>query len=187
MSCQIQYQKMLDEKTAEMYPWFKKATEYIEVIEKFGVPTIGVCFGGQLLANKYGAKMVGDKCLSEVGTFKVYLTDNAVNDELFCKLQKKFDAQFGHKHTAVNMPDNLLNLCHSDKVECEAFRVSGYDIWGLMFHPELNRERMRGRINLFPGYVQEGKTIDQTLEQFRDTPEATKVLHGFVSYIKNRV
>ncbi|MBD3310896.1 MAG: hypothetical protein GF349_00150 [Candidatus Magasanikbacteria bacterium] len=166
--------------------WIRNTLRFIDSILEKNIPLMGVCYGGHLLSFHQGADLSTDEKFQEVGTFQVELLPDSEKDPIFSRLKSTFLAQFGHKTTPINLPSHLLQLAKTKKVSCQAFRLKNKPAWGLMFHPELNQERMRARLKLFPNYVPKGTTMEELLEDFKDTPEAAKVLHLFVDYVSEQ-
>lgn len=170
----------------EKVEWIKKTMEFIDLLIEKDIPLFGVCYGAHLLALNRGSDITLDEKLSEVGTFDVELLPDAKDDPFFSKLPEHFEGQFGHKSTPINFPKKLIPLARTERVSVQAFRVQGKPAWGLMFHPELNRERMKVRIGLFPNYVPKGMAMEDLLKDFHDTPEASQLLHMFADYIMKK-
>ncbi len=166
--------------------WIRDTIEFADQVINKEIPLLGVCYGGHLLSYLQGADLTDDETTREVGTFKLTLLPDAARDPLFSRLEHTFKAQLGHKTTPINLPARLARLARSERVACQAFRVGDKPAWAVMFHPELNQERMRTRLNLFPEYVPKGMTLEELLKDFEDTPEAAKLLQLFVDYAIGR-
>lgn len=165
--------------------WKEPVFEFTQKVIESGIYTLGICFGFQTIALQQGAKMVNDASMKEVGTYPVYLTEAGKQDELFEDMPTNFKAQFGHKDTAVDFPDHFIQLGGSEKVECNAFRLKDTHVWGVLYHPELNPDRMRYRVTLFPSYVESGDPHD-VFDALDESPASTQVLHRFLRHAKNR-
>ncbi len=164
-------------------PWLSKVLAFIDEVHAHNKPILGVCFGFQLLSISQGGSVVHDPQQVEVGTFPVTLQESSISDPLFKNIPKIFDAQLGHKHVVSQLNGTLEYLAESERVFPQAYRVKGKDAWGVLFHPEMNRSRMKGRLSMFPDYLPEDVDPDQL---FTDTPYAEKVLHNFINFVINR-
>lgn len=160
--------------------WLPKTLRFIGQVLDRDIPLLGICFGFQLLAIQQGGVVERVEAMKETGTLEIQLFPSAYNDELFESLPDNFLGQLGHKDTITKLPKHVIPLAKSEKVPFQAFRVQGKMAWGTLFHPELNRERMRSRLLLSPEYALDQSNIEQALALFRDTPEAAHILHLFI-------
>lgn len=99
-----------------------------------GLPFLGVCLGGQLLASALGAP-VERQAQPQLGVHDVYLTDAARRDPLFARLPGRLPV-FGWHEDRFELPPGAVPLAGSIACTYEAFR---FDVaaYGLQFHPEV--------------------------------------------------
>jgi GMP synthase (glutamine-hydrolysing) len=119
------------------HPWLRWENAVIRGLLDDGVPLLGVCLGGQLLAKAAGAH-VGPSPEPEHGFVRAWLTDAAGDDPLFGSLPREFDVFEGHGY-AFHVPEGAVELARS-RVCSQAFRL-GDRAWGLQFHPEIRVEQ----------------------------------------------
>lgn len=164
--------------------WLVPVFKFLDIVFEKNIPTLGICFGCQILALYQGGAVVRDENLRQSGSLESYVLSGATTDPIFSNLPPTFLANFGHKDTPVNLPEHFVPLAKSDKVPCVAFRVADKKIWGTLLHPELNAQRAKERISMLPDYAGNPDDLQQYIEQtVKETPEANQILASFVQVI----
>jgi GMP synthase-like glutamine amidotransferase len=80
------------------------------------------------------------------------------------------------------LPEKTILLASSKKCGIEAYRIKN-NIYGIQFHPELDKKGMKTRLELFPSYTK-GKKIGEILSDYQPTPFAAKVIKNFIELSK---
>ena len=94
-------------------------------------PIIGICFGFQLIASRYGSKI--EKLESkEEGVRTIRVT---MDDEIFGG-KNQFDAYVAHRFKVSKVMDPLIELASSD-IGVEILKHKTKPIYGFQFHPEI--------------------------------------------------
>ncbi len=172
--------------TKRNLPHFDSVLEVLAQVVEAGHPMFASCFGFQMLVEALGGRIVRDEANMEVGTYRVYLTDAAQEDELFRILPTTFMAQEGHKERAQVLPPGVIHLAYSDRVPYQAFRVPGKPIWATQFHPELtgedNRRRFEQYVRVYGQYMSE-EELQERLRMFQPSPETEEILPRFLDLI----
>jgi GMP synthase (glutamine-hydrolysing) len=119
------------------HPWLRQEDDVIRGLLADGVPLLGICLGGQLLAKAAGAH-VGPSPEPEHGFVRAWLTDAATDDPLFGGLAREFEVFDAHGY-AFHVPEGAVELARS-RVCSQAFRL-GDSAWGVQFHPEVRVEQ----------------------------------------------
>lgn len=112
-----------------------------------GLPFLGICLGGQLLARALGAVVARGR--PEAGLHDVFLTDAADHDPLFAGLPRRLQV-FGWHEDSVDLARGAVPLAGSIECTYQAFRF-GAAVYGLQFHPEVGAEHV-ARWREVPGY-----------------------------------
>jgi GMP synthase (glutamine-hydrolysing) len=134
-----------------MQSWDEDALPYLgrqraflrEAVEE-GVPVLGICLGGQLLARALGAEVRPAERL-EAGWIAIEPTAEAAGDELLGHLRGPVGVYQWHTDV-FDLPHGSVRLARSEQSENQAFRF-GERTWGLQFHPEVDAP-------LFAGWMQ---------------------------------
>ena len=158
----------------------KKISPLIKFIIKKDFPTLGICFGHQILGYFLGEKIIADKNQAQTGSFLVFLTKKGKKSPLFLNLPPKFLAQFAHKDSLSNLPKGAELLAKTKKCKVASFQYKN-NIYGVQFHPELNYRDMIFRLKLYPEYL--NKDLSKMKKKFTSTPLASKIIKNFINKI----
>ncbi|MGH3265314.1 MAG: type 1 glutamine amidotransferase [Trebonia sp.] len=120
----------------DRHPWLEVALGALREALDRGLPTLGVCLGGQMLARAAGGE-VGPAPRAEWGWSEVELTDEAVGDAVFAGQPRKLQVFQWHSYS-FGLPPGATPLATSP-VCLQGFRV-GDCAWGLQWHPEVTAE-----------------------------------------------
>jgi GMP synthase (glutamine-hydrolysing) len=99
---------------------------------ELGIPTLGICYGAQLLALDLGGK-VERTGASEFG--KTGLT--AVESELFAGLPDEQTVWMSHRDTVTAPPEGATVVAVSPSTPVAAFEEPRRKLYGVQFHPEV--------------------------------------------------
>jgi GMP synthase-like glutamine amidotransferase len=124
-----------------------------------GVPVLGICLGGQLLASAVGGEVhAADE--PEIGWLDITPTDDARDDPVFRVLETSAGVYQWH-NDVFEPPSGARLLARSAASPNQAFRVDGTHAWGVQFHPETTPELWELWIARHPVEVKEsGVDID---------------------------
>jgi GMP synthase (glutamine-hydrolysing) len=129
-------------------PRLRETRRWIRSAVLRGLPFLGVCLGGQLLASALGAA-VKRQAQPELGVHDLYLTDAARRDPVFCGLPRRLTV-FGWHEDRFDLPVGAVPLAGSIACTYQAFRF-GPVAYGLQFHPEVRAGELANWARV-PGY-----------------------------------
>lgn len=124
----------------DRYPFLINIKQLIREVVDAGIPYLGICLGGQLLASALGSKVVSNRW-EELGILQVALTVEGKKDRLFNGIAEKF-ITFQWHHDSFDLPEGSVLLAGSELCPHQAFRI-GTAAWGLQFHPEVTDKIIR--------------------------------------------
>jgi GMP synthase (glutamine-hydrolysing) len=122
---------------AEKYPYFAAEKELIRAAIAQDIPYLGICLGGQLLADTLGS-LVKLHDITEIGFFDVPLTADGMLDPLFAGLSG-YQTVFHWHEDIFDLPQEGTLLATSETTPNQAFR-HGRCAYGLQYHIELNAD-----------------------------------------------
>jgi GMP synthase-like glutamine amidotransferase len=118
----------------ERFAWLRPETAAIRDAATGGLPILGVCLGGQLLAKALGARVTSNP-VPEIGLLQVELTGPGAADPLFAGWPRCPPVVQWHSDTFA-LPAGATLLATSPACRHQAFRW-GERAYGLQFHPEV--------------------------------------------------
>jgi GMP synthase-like glutamine amidotransferase len=152
---------------------------FIEYLFTNNIPTLGICFGHQIIGELRDAKVVNDTAQKKVGTHNVILNEEGKQDPLLKDAPGSFDAQYGHKDSLSSLPVGGVVLASADNCTYSIVRYSD-KIYTLQFHPELNAQDVVRKLANSPGYLPEGVAPESII---RESKDASAILPRFVGSI----
>jgi GMP synthase (glutamine-hydrolysing) len=131
--------------------WYESAAAVIRAAVAAGIPTLGVCFGHQLLARIYGGETsVQPAKEPEVGWNEVRVCKD---DPVLGPAGTAFSVFNLHFDEVVSLPKKAMQVAQSDRCRIHGFRLSGVPVWGIQSHPEITpsiaRQILTGTQRLF--------------------------------------
>jgi GMP synthase (glutamine-hydrolysing) len=145
------------------YPHLSHEVTLIQDALKRSLPVLGICLGSQLIAKALGAKVYPGKC-KEIGWHLVRLHEAALHDPLFDE-QTPFFQGFHWHGDIFDLPSGAIALAESELTKVQAFRYGG-NVYGLLFHLEVDQETIAGMARAFPSDLQEaGLSLEDLVRQ----------------------
>ena len=99
-----------------------------------GIPVLGICYGMQYIAHSFGGKVEAGK-VREYGPTNVHIGTSAI----FNGLDKDEIMLMSHTDYVSRVPDGFVTTATTDDCPCVAIENSARRIYGVQFHPEVER------------------------------------------------
>lgn len=99
-----------------------------------GIPVLGICYGMQYIAHSFGGKVEAGK-VREYGPTNVHIGTSAI----FNGLDKNEIMLMSHTDYVSRVPDGFVTTATTDDCPCVAIENSARRIYGVQFHPEVER------------------------------------------------
>ncbi|HEX8751930.1 MAG TPA: type 1 glutamine amidotransferase [Solirubrobacterales bacterium] len=119
---------------AERHRWLRKERELLRDLLAQEVPLLGLCLGGQMVAQAAGVEPAR-AARPEIGWHRVELTEEGRADPVLGPLAPGFEAFQWHSYE-FPLPPGASALARSE-VCLQAARI-GSRAWALQFHPEVS-------------------------------------------------
>ena len=165
----------------QRHRWSESTAAWLKVAVKASIPTLGICYGHQLLAHALGGQVIFHPGGREIGTTEIVHTEAAQADRLFSRLPGRYQAHVSHSQTVGKLPPDAVILAASNFEAHHAVRFAE-NAWGVQFHPEFSSQVIAQYLQLRSKQIMaEGIDVEALLAGVTETPEAAALLKKFVA------
>jgi GMP synthase (glutamine-hydrolysing) len=98
------------------------------------IPILGICYGAQYLAHKYGGNVAASE-KREYGRAKLQIIDK--NCTLLSNIPDNSQVWMSHADTITKLPDNCKIIAKTENIDVAAYKFINEQTFGLQFHPEV--------------------------------------------------
>ncbi len=136
----------------DQYPYLQQEIDLVKNVAAVGLPVIGLCLGGQLMAAALGGE-VRPAPRKEIGFFDVTLEDISEYDPLWRGLPRSFPATHWHGDV-FEIPPGGMRLGSSAQTPNQLFRY-GHALYGFQFHLEMTPDLLDELVEDSRDYLQD--------------------------------
>lgn len=106
---------------------------FLDGILKYDVPTLGICFGLQVIGYHLDTPLAEKDAQQEMGTIEVQILEQ--HDPLFKGVPHQFYLQAAHHDALLRLPRGAVHLAKSEACPVQIFRMGKY-VYAVQGHPE---------------------------------------------------
>lgn len=166
----------------ENAPWIDLEIEAIRELHRLKIPTLGICYGEQLIARALGGEeFTGVAKQPEHGWQEIKVTGTS---PILADLPPKFHSFEFHSDEVFRLPKGFKVTASSGECNVQAFDVEDAPMWGLQFHPErgldAGNRSLERRLAATPGI--RVLNHDQSARLF-DPKVATTIFRNFLRHV----
>lgn len=160
-------------------PWSERLLPYIKMMQNTNTPTLGICYGHQIIARALGGKIDFHPNGPQAGSTEITLTGAGKQDPLLGLSPESFKVNAGNSQRITELPADAVVLAGNDFEPHQAVRF-GEKMWGLQFHPEFNKKITCAYIDRIAETLKKhGREADIIKSNCTDTLESKKLLRIF--------
>lgn len=163
-------------------PWLKDLEHFVREAVAQRIPTLGICFGHQLIAQALGGKVEAGNRGKEMGIIRVSQSSSMDRDDLFDQVALDFYASSAHGDAVVELPKvpgTAVRVLARSRKYIQSLAI-GEHVRTVQFHPELDGTALDTLIaSEYPSAEVE---TDPTIDRHLAADQGREILRNFVRY-----
>jgi GMP synthase (glutamine-hydrolysing) len=164
---------------SDQLPWHLELALFIQDQLKQKIPTLGICFGHQLMADQFGATI--SKVKGKNSSYQGKRTTTIINERFGLKKESQFDIFTSHKYEVSKLSDQLIHIGQSNECHYDMIAHKTLPYLGLQGHPESSEYFIQSELDT----PMCKKYLEDVLVGGDDFMETTlKHLFGISSFLK---
>ncbi len=172
-----------DQARATSYRLLEKLRPLLDYIFTHDIPTLGICYGHQIIGAYAGATVVNDETQKKSRSHEVAVMVDKDAYGICAGVPDTFFAHYGHKDSLDRVPEGAVLLMKGG----DACKVSALcykqNIFTTQFHPELTIDDLRLRMEATPGYLPEDVVLE---ELFVSGSTSNTILKNFGNLVRSK-
>jgi GMP synthase (glutamine-hydrolysing) len=161
--------------------WSVALADWLRSIRNVSIPILGICYRHQLLAHAFGGSVAYHPKGEEIGSVKIDLTADGIQDTLLGILPETFLGYVSHAQTVVALPPGAKLLAKNNFEPHHSFLIHDR-IWGVQFHPEFNQGITSSYLeSQREDLVKEGKDVESLARSIIEHDYGKKLLQQFLN------
>ena len=170
----------------EDLPFIHREHDLIMDLVEQGTPTLGVCFGSQILASALcGRDQVFRRTRCDVGHAWVRATPRATEDPIAKDLAPRFSLFVWHNDEVRSDHPDMTILASTDACPNQVWRYRDLPAWGIQGHPEVTPASARQWLGERRARLErDGADVDALVSETRDTANAQTLFENFVAVVR---
>jgi GMP synthase-like glutamine amidotransferase len=168
----------------DVLPWVAPALKLIRSAAKSGVPLLGHCLGGQLIARALGGEVTRN-LVKEIGWGRVDVLQTGVASQWFGAELTSFNSFHWHGET-FSIPPGAARIASSPHCANQAFALGPH--LGMQCHVEMTREMIEAWCKSGAGEIARSKSpaVQKVEEIMRHVEARIRELHRVADQIYER-
>ncbi len=158
--------------------WSENTAVWLREAVDAEIPTLGICYGHQLIAHALGGTVGPNPRGREIGTTEMTLHETAADDPLLAPFGASLRIHMSHSESVLQLPNGATRLASTAQDPNSAFSIG--TAWGIQFHPEFDAQIMHGYLTARrPELTTEDIDTAERLSAVTECPDGPAVLHQF--------
>jgi len=165
----------------DVFPQKAKIRKLIVKAMQASRPFLGICFGFQLLVESMGGIISKNHKTREFGTKQIKITSTGDENSIFYGMPSTFTVQQAHYWGTSQKPHNSVIIAKGENNILEGIKVLGAPAYGVQFHPELTKQDMIERMEIYNSQASSPYHFSsQDMKNIKQSKASEKIITNFL-------